>query len=62
MPTRGQVVDHVALAYPDLDVVMKHLKATGVPIVKGPYRFGNARAIMIDDLDGLALELIEEGR
>lgn len=62
VPTRGQVVDHVALAYPDLDVVMKHLKATGVPIVKGPYRFGNARAIMIDDLDGLALELIEEGR
>ena len=52
----------MALAYPDLDVVMKHLKATGVPIVKGPYRFGNARAIMIDDLDGLALELIEEGR
>jgi len=58
-PSRGQVVDHVALTFPDLDAVMAHLKATNVPIVKGPYTFGNARAIMIDDLDGLGLELIE---
>ena len=55
-------MDHVALTYPDLDAVMKHLNATGVPIVRGPYKFGNARAIMIEDLDGLALELIEEVR
>ncbi|HYL35580.1 MAG TPA: MBL fold metallo-hydrolase [Bryobacteraceae bacterium] len=58
-PSRGQVVDHVALAYPDLDAVIAHLKATGVPILKGPYAFGSARAIMIQDLDGLSLELIE---
>ena len=55
----GEVVDHVALTYPDLDAVMAHLNATHVPIVKGPYKFGNTRAIMIEDLDGLSLELIE---
>jgi hypothetical protein len=38
---------------------MAHLKATGVPIVEGPYAFGDTRAILIEDLDGLALELIE---
>jgi hypothetical protein len=57
--SRGQVVDHVALTYPDLDAVMAHLKATNVPILSGPYRFGETRAILIEDLDGLALELIE---
>ena len=59
VPSRGQVVDHVGLAYPDLDAVMAHLKATGVPILEGPYRFGGSRAIMVQDLDGLSLELIE---
>ena len=61
-PSRGQVVDHVALIYPDLDVVIAHLEAKGVPIVKGPYPFGESelRAIMIEDLDGLSLELIED--
>ena len=57
--SRGQVVDHVALTFPDLGAVMAHLKATGVPILKGPYRFGDTRAILIEDLDGLGLELIE---
>jgi beta-lactamase superfamily II metal-dependent hydrolase len=58
-PSRGQVVDHVALTFPDLNVVMAHLKATNVPIVRGPYKFGDTRAIMIEDPDGLGLELIE---
>ena len=57
--SRGQVMDHVGLAYPDLDVVIAHLAAQGVPIVEGPYPFGETRAILIEDLDGLALELIE---
>ena len=52
-------MDHVGLAYPDLDVVIAHLAAQGVPIVDGPYPFGETRAILIEDLDGLALELIE---
>ena len=58
-PSRGQVVDHVALAFPDLDAVMARLKATNVTIAKGPYKFGDTRAVMIEDLDGLGLELVE---
>jgi hypothetical protein len=57
--SRGQVVDHVALAYPDLDRVIAHLKSKRVAILEGPYRFADTRAIMIEDVDGLALELIE---
>lgn len=57
--SRGQVVDHVALTFPDLNVVMARLKATNVPIVRGPYKFGDTRAIMIEDPDGLGIELIE---
>ena len=57
--SRGQVVDHVALAFPDLDPVITRLTAANVPIVSGPYPFGDTRAILIEDLDGLALELIE---
>jgi hypothetical protein len=59
-PSSGQVVDHIALAYPDLEPVIAHLRKAGIPIRKGPYQFGRARAIVIDDLDGLSLELIEE--
>jgi catechol 2,3-dioxygenase-like lactoylglutathione lyase family enzyme len=58
-PSRGQVVDHVALTFPDLEPVLAHLKATNVRIVKGPYKFGDARAVMIEDPDGLGVELIE---
>ena len=61
MPSRGQVVDHVGFTYPDLDLVIAHLEAAGVPILDGPYPFGAGRAVLIEDLDGLALELIEVG-
>ena len=59
--SRGQVVDHVAVAYPDLDPVIAHLESRGVPILEGPYPFGDTRAVLIEDLDGLAIELIEAG-
>jgi catechol 2,3-dioxygenase-like lactoylglutathione lyase family enzyme len=61
-PSAGMVVDHLALAYPNLDQVIAHLKATGVRIDKGPYRFGDTRAVMIHDPDGLSLELLEVSR
>ena len=54
-------MDHVAVTYPALDPVLAHLEAAGVPIVDGPYPFGETRAVLIEDLDGLALELIEAG-
>ncbi len=57
--SRGQVVDHVGLTYPDLDAVIAHLEATGVPILEGPYPFGETRALLVEDPNGLAYELIE---
>lgn len=57
--SRGQVVDRIGIAYPDLNAVIAHLKATNVPIVEGPYKFGDTRAVLIEDPDGLAFELIE---
>ena len=59
VPSRGQVVDHVAISYPDLDPVLAHLEAAGIPVLDGPYPFGDARAALIEDLDGLAIELVE---
>ena len=44
---------------PDLNPVIAHLKAKGVPILEGPYPFAGTRAVLIEDLDGLALELVE---
>ena len=41
--------------------MLAHLKATGVPVVEGPYPFGETRAALIEEVDGLALELMEEG-
>ena len=61
VPSRGQVVDHVGISYPDLDPVLAHLEARGVPILEGPYPHGDTRAVLIEDLDGMALELIEAG-
>ena len=49
----------MGLTYPDLGPVIAHLEATGVQLVEGPYPFGDTRAVLIEDLDGLALELIE---
>ena len=46
---------------PDLDPLLAHLAAAGIPILEGPYPFGDSRAVLIEDLDGLALELVETG-
>jgi hypothetical protein len=53
------VVDHIGLSYPSLDPVIARLKATGVRILEGPYKFADTRAVLIEDPDGLAFELIE---
>jgi hypothetical protein len=58
-PSRGQVVDHIGLSYPDLDAVIAHLKSKKVRIIEGPYKFGDTRAILIEDMDRLAVELVE---
>ena len=53
------MVDHIGLSYPNLDPVIAHLKATGVRILEGPYKLADTRAVLIEDPDGLAFELIE---
>ena len=40
---------------------LTRLAAARIPILEGPCAFGDTRAVPIEDLDGLALELIEAG-
>ena len=40
---------------------LARLAAARIPILEGPYAFGDTRAVLIEDLGGLALELIEAG-
>jgi hypothetical protein len=42
-----------------LDSVLQRLRGAGVKILETPYAFGDTRAFMIEDPDGLAIELIE---
>jgi catechol 2,3-dioxygenase-like lactoylglutathione lyase family enzyme len=56
--SRGQVVDHIGVSYPSLDPVIAHLKSRNVKM-EGPYKFGDTRAVLVEDIDGLAFELIE---
>jgi len=58
--SRGQVVDHIGLVYPDLNPVLAHLKSANIRILEGPYKLADTRAVLIEDLDGLAFELIEQ--
>jgi hypothetical protein len=39
--------------------VQARLRLASVTIIEGPYTFGDSRAIMIEDPDGLAIALIE---
>lgn len=57
--SRGQALDHVAFTVDGLDVVVERLRRAGVTVLEGPYAFGATRAVMIEDPDGLAVELIE---
>ncbi|MDB4877909.1 MAG: hypothetical protein JWM41_4355 [Gemmatimonadetes bacterium] len=57
--SRGQVLDHVAFSVTDLDAWLTRLRRAGVTILLEPYPFGDTRAFMIEDPDGLAIELIE---
>jgi catechol 2,3-dioxygenase-like lactoylglutathione lyase family enzyme len=59
VPSRGQALDHVAFTVANLDSLMTQLRAANVKILEGPYRFGTARAFMIEDPNGLAIELID---
>ena len=57
--SRGQVLDHVAFSVAGLDAFYAKLRREGVKILEAPHAFGDTRAFMIEDLDGLAIELVE---
>ena len=57
--TRGQAVDHLALAVRDLDGWIAKLKRENVTILREPYKFGESRAVMVEGPSREALELVE---
>ncbi|MFI5311786.1 MAG: VOC family protein [Gemmatimonadales bacterium] len=59
VPSRGQALDHVAFLVDGFDALLSRLRRDGVKILLEPYAFGSARAFMIEDPDGLAIELID---
>lgn len=58
VPSRGQVLDHVAFEVDDFDALFAKLRRDGVKILEMPHAFGDTRAFMIEDPDGLAIELV----
>ena len=59
--TRGHVVDHIAVTYPDVAAAVTRLKAEGVKILEDVHAFGTAgRAAMIEGPDAIAIELVEK--
>ena len=57
-PTRGQLVDHIAISVPTLDPWIAKLKADNVTFLRQPYRFGDSRAIMIEGPSRESIEII----
>jgi len=55
----GQLQDHIALSVTDLDAWTARLRGEGVTILSGPYRLGDARAIMIEGPSREAIELLQ---
>jgi catechol 2,3-dioxygenase-like lactoylglutathione lyase family enzyme len=59
VPSRGQVLDHVAFSVEGFDALYDRLRRAGVKILEAPHAFGDTRAFMIEDPDGLSIELVE---
>jgi predicted enzyme related to lactoylglutathione lyase len=59
--TRGHVVDHIAVSYPDVAAALDRLRKSGVKVLEELHAFGNsgARAAMIEGPDSIAIELVE---
>jgi hypothetical protein len=52
-------LDHIGLTYPDLETHVPRLRREGVKILEEVHKWGDTRAALIEDLDGLAIMLIE---
>ena len=59
-PTRGQLMDHLAISVTTLDQWVAKLKAEGVKFLEPPYRFGETRAVLIEGPSREAIELVEK--
>ena len=57
--SRGQMQDHIGLSVADFDAWIDKLKGEGVTFLDGPYRLGDARAVMIEGPSREAIELVE---
>ncbi len=57
--SRGQLLDHVAFSVENFDALFQKLSSSGVTILERPHSFADTRAFMIEDPDGLAIELID---
>ncbi len=58
-PTRGRLMDHIALSVTDLDVWIVKLQSEGVRFLEQAYTLGNTRAVMIEGPSLEAIELVE---
>jgi catechol 2,3-dioxygenase-like lactoylglutathione lyase family enzyme len=59
VPSRGQALDHVAFTVDGFDALFARLRQDRVKFLEEPHPFGGSRAFMIEDPDGLAIELID---
>ena len=59
VPSRGQVLDHVAFRVEDVETWHTWLRSRGVVVLEAPDPFDAGRAIMIEGPDGLAIELVD---
>ncbi len=62
VPSRGQVLDHVAFEVDDLDAWAAWLEEKGVTVLDGRGAFGvEGRQLMIEGPDGLSIKLVQIG-
>lgn len=59
--TRGHVVDHIAVSYPDVGAALERLRKSAVKVLEEVHPFGNSnsRAAMIEGPDSIAIEIVE---
>jgi len=58
-PTRGQLMDHIALSVVGLDAWVARLRGEGVRFLEPEYKFGESRAVLIEGPSREAIELVE---
>lgn len=58
-PTRGHLMDHIAVGVSNLDAWLAKLKSENVTILEPPYKIGDSRAFMISGPSNEAIEIIE---